>query len=387
MKRVLSLLICLMLGAMSEASAAPAPTGTGMLPLTQVAGGTVLDPVIAGDIVYVPSGRIISAWDYANPAAPVLLASTGTTPTNGVIRGLTRWGNYLYASWQAGDDSGGVAVYSLGDPRHPALVNQFSDYAPEYKSLWTLAAANGYLYLFDSENGIFYGDLGPDPLHPTFTRLLRTPVPYDRSAVAGNRIFVSGTTYSSTPTHICGALDVSMPAAPAFLSNGCGSGDSLELFRSRIQSPLAAAYGLKLSLFDIGDPNNTQVLGALDTEPATDGFLAGNHAYSLGFAGIDIHDITNRSAPVTVGHSPIPTLGANSVTALNNGALMLTSTDRFTRLDVSNPLAPIVVSTVSADRRRGRQRHRPRRRQGGDPAGELRARHRRSAHAGAAGPL
>ena len=176
MKRVLSLLICMMLGAMSEASAAPAPTGTGMLPLTQVAGGTVLDPVIADDIVYIPSGRIISAWDYANPAAPVLLASTGNTPTNGVIRGLTRWGNYLYASWQAGDDSGGVAVYSLGDPRHPALVNQFSDYAPEYKSLWTLAAANGYLYLFDSENGIFYGDLGPDPLHPTFTRLLRTPV-------------------------------------------------------------------------------------------------------------------------------------------------------------------------------------------------------------------
>jgi len=348
MKKVLSLLICLALAPTSEAPAAPAPAGSAALPLTQVAGGAVLDPVVAGDLVYVPSGRIVSTWDYADPAAPRLLASTGDAPANGLIRGLTRWGDYLYASWQAGDDSGGVAVYSLRDPRRPALVNQFDDYAtPAFKALWTLAAANGYLYLFDAENGIYFGDLGPDPLHPTFTRLVRTPVPYSRSTVVGNRVFVSGTTLSATPMHACSVLDASTPGAPAFLGGGCGSGDSLELFRSRIQPPLAAAYGLKLSLFDITDPANTLVLGAIDTPPATDGFVAGSHAYSLGFAGIDIHDIADPAAPATVGHSPIPTLGADSVTALENGALVLTSTDRFMRLDVSDPLAPVALSTAT----------------------------------------
>lgn len=331
------------------APSVPAATrGSDPLPLTLVAGGPVLDPVIAGDLVYIPSGRIVSTWDYSNPAAPRRLAATGGTPTSGMIRGLTRSGDYLYASWQAGDDSGGVAVYSLRNPQRPELVNQFSDYAaPSYKSLWTLAAANGYLYLFDNENGIYYGDLAPDPLHPAFTRLLRTPVPYARSQVDGNRIFASGTTNSAEPLHACVILDVTTPAAPAFSDAGCGGGDSLELFRSRIQPPLAAAYGLKLSLFDVSDPDQTVIQGAIETPPATDGFVSGDHAYSLGFAGIDIHDIADRMAPTTVGHSTLPTLGAESVTALAQGALLLTSTDRFTRIDVSDPLEPVAVSTAT----------------------------------------
>lgn len=340
--------------AVASAVAAVAPSvpaatrGSDPLPLTLVAGGAVLDPVVAGDLVYIPSGRIVSTWDYSNPAAPRRLAATGETPTDGAIRGLTRWGDYLYASWQAGDDSGGVAVYSLRNPQRPELVNQFSDYAePSYKSLWTLAAANGYLYLFDNENGIYYGDLAPDPLHPSFTRLLRTPVPYERSSVAGDRLFASGTTNSAEPLHACIVLDVTDPGAPVFSSAGCGGGDSLELFRSRIQLPLSVAYGLKLSLFDVSDPSQTTVLGAIDTPPAMDGFVAGDHAYSLGFAGIDIHDISDPLAPVTVGHSTLPTLGASSVTALGQGALLLTSTDRFTQLDVTDPLHPAAVGTAT----------------------------------------
>lgn len=346
----LNLLVLAVAGAVA-AFAPPvsaASRGSDALPLTLVAGGTVLDPVVAGDLVYIPSGRVVSTWDYSDPAAPRPLAATGDAPANGVIRGLTRWGDYLYASWQAGDDSGGVAVYSLRDPRRPELVNQFSDYAaPSYKSLWTLAAANGYLYLFDNENGIYYGDLAPDPLHPSFTRLLRTPVPYSRSQAVGDRVFASGTTNSADPLHACIALDVSVPGAPVLSGAGCGSGDSLELFRSRIQPPLAAAYGLKLSLFDVSDPATTVALGAIDTPPAMDGFVSGDHAYSLGFAGIDIHDISDRNAPATVGHSTLPTLGADSVTPLEQGALLLTSTDRFTRIDVSDPLAPVALSTVA----------------------------------------
>lgn len=322
--------------------------GADPLPLTQVAGGNMLDPVVAGDLVYIPSGRIVTTWDYSDPAAPRRIAATGGTPTHGAIRGLTRWGSYLYASWQAGDDTGGVAVYSLQDPRSPVLVNQFSDYtAPGFKSLWTVAAANGYLFLFDNENGIYYGDLAPDPVHPTFTRLVRTPVPYERSAVVGNRIFASGTTNSGDPLHVCVVLDATTPGAPTFANTGCGNGDALELFRSRIQPPLAAAYGLKLSLFDVSDPTQTITLGAIETPPATDGFIHGNHAYSLGFAGIDIHDISDRAAPVTVGHSTLPTLGADSVTPLAQGALLLTSTDRITRIDVTDPLVPAAVSTAT----------------------------------------
>lgn len=348
MKTTPLLLICLLLGAGSQTHATAAvPSGTGPLPLTEVLGGSVLDPVILGDLVHVPSGRIVSTWDYSDPAAPVLLGSTSRTPVNGVIRGLTHWGDYLYASWQSPDDSGGVAVYSLRDPRRPELVNQFSDYAPSFKVLWTLAAANGYLYLFDAENGIYYGDLDADPLHPTFTRLQHTPVPYDRSTLIGDQLYISGSTFDSVPVRVCHVLDVTTPSAPVLMPGNCGNGDPIDLFRHRPQLPLMAAFGVKLSLFDLANPNGGQALASIDIEPATDGFIAGQYAYSLGFAGIDIHDISNPQAPVTVAHSTIPTLGADSVTPIPGGALVLTSTDRFTGLDVSNPLQPVAVASVT----------------------------------------
>ncbi|WP_440222613.1 LVIVD repeat-containing protein [Dokdonella sp. MW10] len=348
MKKLLPLLITAMLGAVPAAQAAP--VGTGELPFAGVHGGALQDPVVDGTRVHVPSGRIVSTWDYTDPAAPVLLGSTAMTPADGQIRGLTKWGDHLYASWQAGDDTGGVAVYTLGSDGVPVLANQFSDYTfSSYKNLWTLAAANGYLYIFDAENGIYFGDLAANPLHPTFTRLLRTPVPYARSQVAGNRIFVTGKTVSSEPVHVCTMLDVTTPSAPQFiLASDCGNGDQIDNFRSRVQLPYVAAFGAKFSLYDVTDPQATQALGRIDTDAATDGFLFGNYAYGLGFAEIAIHDIGNPMVPVTVGYSPIMTLGADSVTPVEDGALVLTSTDRFVRLDVSkDPLSPMETSVAT----------------------------------------
>ncbi len=346
MKKVVSLWLLVLFGFADAGYAAS--SGAGELPLAGVHGGALQDPVIAGDRVHIPSGRIITTWDYSDPTTPTVVSSTALTPASGVIRGLTRWGDYLYASWQAGDDTGGVAVYSLRNPSRPELVNEFSDYAPSMKNLWTLAAANGYLYLFDAENGIYFGDLAPDPLHPTFERLLRTPVPYARSQVDGDYLYVSGTTITSEPIHVCSIIDVRTPAAPAFLTSDCGNGSQPEHFRSRIQSPYAAIFGLKFNLYDISDPSAPLALGSIDTDPATDGFIAGNHAYSLGFAEIAIHDISNPTAPETVSYSPVPTLGADSVTPLEGGALVLTSTDRFIRLDVATkPIEPVEVSVAT----------------------------------------
>jgi len=346
MKKVVSLCLLALLGFADAGHAAP--SGVGELALAGVHGGALQDPVIAGDLVHIPSGRIVTTWDYSDPAAPAVVSSTALTPASGVIRGLTRWGDYLYASWQAGDDTGGVAVYSLRTPSRPELVGEFSDYAPSMKNLWTLAAANGYLYLFDAENGIYYGDLGPDPLHPTFQRLLRTPVPYARSQVDGDYLYVSGTTNTSDPIHVCSIIDVTTPAAPAFLDSDCGNGSQPEHFRSRIQSPYAAIFGLTFNLYDISNPAAPQALGSIDTDPATDGFIAGNYAYSLGFADIAIHDISNPMTPKTIGYSPVSTLGADSVTPVEGGALVLTSTDRFVRLDVAKtPIDPLEVSVAT----------------------------------------
>lgn len=318
---------------------------TDTLPLTRVLGGALKDPVLSGDYAYIPSGRVINTWNYADPAAPHQVAATAVA--NGVIQGLTRWGDYLYASWQRGDDNAGIAVYSLADPAKPMLVNQFDDYTPSsLKLLWTVAAANGYLYLFDQENGIYFGDLGANPQHPTFTRLQRTPITYDRSYVEGNYVYVSGTTTQADPRHVCAIFDVSNPSSPVG-AGGCGGGVTPDHFRSRVRPPLAVDFGLQLALVDVTDPHNAVPLGSVESAPATDGFLYGDRAYTVGFAGIDMYDISNRSAPVLAGHSPIPTLGTDSVSMFDDNVLLLTSTDRFARLKLSATNAPSVVSSVT----------------------------------------
>lgn len=347
----------LALGASAAAAAAPriytplASTGTNgttTLPLTDIAGGGLVDPVISGDLIYIAAGRVLTTWDYADQTAPVRLADTAATPTHGLVRGLTRWGDHLYASWQAADDTGGVAVYSLADPRNPVLVNSFSDYSFNgYKQLWTLAAANGYLYLFDRENGFFYGDLGANPTHPTFTRYARWNATYDRAQVIGDTLFVSGRTSTLGEPHVCSSIDVSDPGNPIPLDACSRPGaDHVDFFRSRVQLPMSVTFGAKLSLFDLSDLTQPVELASIDNDASRDGFIAGNHVYGLGFVGIDIHDITDPTAPTFAAHSDIFTLGAASVTPVEDGALVLTSTDRFTWLDVTDPLAPVEKSVA-----------------------------------------
>lgn len=320
-------------------------------------GGQLRDPVVSGDYVYVPGGRIVSTWNYADPAAPRRLATTGAQPAMGVISGLTRWGDYLYASWYSGSDNSGIAVYSLADPANPALVNQFDDYpAFTLKNLWAVSVANGYLYAFDRENGLFYGDLLADPLHPTMQHV-EMPfggMTYYEGAVAhGSRVYASGFSgMLDVQWHFCASYDVTAPTNPT-ATNDCGGGERPWFARSRVQPPYSLAFGLdNVALFDIADPAATVALGRLDSVYAVDGFMSGDYVYALGYDGIDVIDYRDRMNPVLAGHSPIQLPGTpdifagTSVTAYEQGALVLDGADRFVRLDVSTPTEPRLASEV-----------------------------------------
>lgn len=332
--------------------AASAGANEGGLALTRVFGGLLRDPVVAGDYVYVPGGRSFSAWNYADPAAPVFVAEADL-PTGGIITGLTRWGNFLYASWYVSDDAG-VAVYSIADPARPTLVNQFSDYFSDpYKRMWSIAATNGYLYLFDQENGIFRADLGPNPIHPgDFVRTVSevSGIDYDRAVVHGNFLYASGPiSFTASPLYTCAIYDVSIPGGLTPGNGGCGAGPHPAFFSARIRPPYAATFGLEnFTLTDIADPANPATLGSTDAITAMDGFLHGDHAYGLGWIGIDILDVSNPAQPTLAAHSPLSLLGVAAMTQRDDGALVLTNTDRFVRLDVATtPLAPRVVSDVT----------------------------------------
>src|SRR3546814_19387048 len=85
------------------------------LSLALVRGGAVAaDPVVAGDRVYIPTGRVVATWDYTDPSAPIRVAISA--PADGAINGIARHGDYLYASWRGYDGSAGVSTWSLADP-------------------------------------------------------------------------------------------------------------------------------------------------------------------------------------------------------------------------------------------------------------------------------
>lgn len=341
------------------AGAAPSnPSAEPPLSFKRALGGQLRDPVVSGDYVYVPGGRILSTWNYADPTAPRLASTTGAQPAQGVISGLARWGEYLYASWYSGSDNSGIAVYSLADPARPVLVNQFDDYpAFTTKHLWTVSAANGHLYAFDRENGLFYGDLVADPLHPAMLpqELPFAGVVYYEGAVAhGDRVYASGWSGMFDPImHFCATYDVSTPSDPTPLGDGCGSGERPAFSRSRVQPPYSLAFGLNnVALFDIADPVGAVALGRLDSVSAVDGFMSGDYVYALGYDGIDVIDYRDRAHPVLAAHAPIQLpatpdqFAGSSVTPHGQGALVLDATDRFVRLDVSAPTAPRVASEV-----------------------------------------
>lgn len=311
------------------------------LELSAVLGGKPERPVVSGTRVYVPSGRVITTWSHADPANPVLLATT-KQPTSGRIVALARLGGYLYAGWTHADDNSGVAVYSLANPERPVLVDEIDDYAEGIKILQNLVAANGYLYLFDSEQGIFYGSVA-SPEQPVFTHAENAPLFYDSAVAHGDYIYARFVNWSSQAGF--SVFDVSDPEQPTGVS-GVGGFIGPQLFDIDVAPPLVAGFGYELNLFDASDPADVTTRGQIATPPATLGALVGDHAWSFGFDGLDVWDISDLDNPVAAGHADIDLLGASAVARVGERPLVVTRTDRIVSLDASDPSRPDVAGTA-----------------------------------------
>src|SRR3546814_19363283 len=100
------------------------------LSLSLVRGGAVAaDPVVAGDRVYIPTGRVVATWDYTDPSAPNRVAISA--PAHGAINGIAPHGDYLYARWRSYEGNAGVPTWYQADPHQPAPVPQRKEHPPQ----------------------------------------------------------------------------------------------------------------------------------------------------------------------------------------------------------------------------------------------------------------
>ena len=311
------------------------------LSLSLLRGGSVdADPVVAGHRVYIPTGRVIATWSYADPGAPI--RESTSAPADGAINGLARHGDYLYASWRGYDGSAGVATWSLADPDHPELVEQSEDYFDaDNKFLIGLVVANDHLYLFDNNHGVFVSGLA-DPTVLEFTATGVGAGQYTRITSSGNSIFATGRNFIGST--VLDVYDASTPELPVLAASNAV--DGLDNFSFAPEPGFVLGTGNQLTLYDLDANGQLTKRGWLDIPPALTGVRVGDHAYTFGWgAGLDAWNVSDIDGPVEAGHYDIDAFTARRVVRSGDLLLIPTDTDLLQAVDVSTPDAPARTST------------------------------------------
>ncbi|HKX99598.1 MAG TPA: hypothetical protein VJL86_07755 [Steroidobacteraceae bacterium] len=338
-QRCLAVLLAGLLSACSDSDSGGDPPSPEPMVLTRVMGGQLADLVVSGQFAYVATGRVIATWDFSDTRAPTQVGAVAQ-PAGGLITGLALHGDHLYASWRTGDDTSGVAIYSLADPAQPAFVSEALMDA-DFSHAGAIAAANGHLFVFDSENGIWVSSLAEPEALGFSTDGTGLGGAFDRTFVDGNLIHVFGRSFIGSA--VLTTYDVTTPGTPQELQTFFG--DGIDIFDLRFDAPFAVGFGAKLSVLDLSNPDVVVPRGSADTLAMT-GIVNATNAYGLGFEGLDVWDIADPDNPAQVDSLDIETFGAAATATVDGGALMLTTTDRFVFLDTSTPLAPAVAGSA-----------------------------------------
>jgi hypothetical protein len=308
------------------------------------AGGGALSPPVAHDgYLYVGTGATLSVWNMADPANPVYAGRSVDAPAAGPIRALTMVGDYLYAAWNTPSDTGGLIVYSLTDPAHPAVVATIDDYiASDFKRPSGLAASGNYVYLGDADNGLVVLD-ATDPLNPTFVGTVDGVFEFDAMAAFGDTLLATGTSFIGGRN--VDVIDLTDPAAPVLA--GQTSLDGTTVLRAVLTDGYALGVGIELQVYDLSDPSNIQEVFSTSIDEATQAIRSGNTLYLVGASGIQVWDFTTPSAPALLRTVAMDAFLPDQVIDAPFGPVVLTHTDRGLVLDVADPQNPTLASSFT----------------------------------------
>jgi len=308
------------------------------------AGGGALSPPVARDgYLYVGTGATLSVWNMADPAHPVYAGRSADAPAHGPIRALTMVGEYLYAAWNTPSDTGGLIVYSLTDPAHPAVVATVDDYiASDFKRPSGLAASGNYVYVGDADNGLVVLD-ATDPLNPSFVGTVDGVFEFDAMATFGNTLLATGTSFIGGRN--VDVIDLSNPAAPVLA--GQTSLDGGTVLRAVLTDGYAIGVGIELQVYDLSDPSNIQEIFSTSIDEATQAIRDGDTLYLVGASGIQVWDFTTPSAPSLVRTVAMDAFLPDQVIDAPFGPVILTHTDRGLVLDVADPQNPALASAFN----------------------------------------
>ncbi len=250
-------------------------------------------------------------------------------------------GDYLYAAWNTPSDTGGLTVYSLDDPAHPAVVAEIDDYIEsDFKRPSGLAASGNYVYVGDADNGLVVLD-ATDPLHPANLGLVDGVFEFDAMATFGSTLLATGTSFIGGRN--VDVIDLTDPAAPVLA--GQTSLDGSTVLRAVLTDGYAIGVGIELQVYDLSDPTNIQEVFSTAIDEATQAIRDGDTLYLVGASGIQVWDFTTPSAPTLIRTVAMDAFLPDQVVDAPFGPVILTHTDHGLVLGTADPQNPTLAST------------------------------------------
>lgn len=305
------------------------------------------DVAVAGNYAYIAGGNYdkggLRIVDVSNPSAPV---EVGFYDTPGYASGVVVNGNMAYIA----DGASGLRVVDISNPAAPVEVGFYD--IPKYTN--NLVVIGDLAYITDFNDGLRVIDVS-DPLTLVEVGFYNTPGEALSAAVLENDAYIVG-------SKKLWVVDASNPVAPVVISECDIMPEEGWGLRSIALSGNYAYVGADdLWIIDMSDLTVPAVIGFLDMRgDVKDIAVAGNYAYvATELEGVEVVDVSNPAAPVTVGTEDKPAgvaFGvAFGVTVSRDYAYVALAGSRegyimnrdkrlgLRVVDVSNPIAPAEV--------------------------------------------
>ena len=271
---------------------------------------------------------------------------------------------WLVLPWAPEDGGGGVSIFEFSDPCAPVKVGEaYSALMRESHTLAIAEVGERTILAVDAHHdgdrgGIGFWDL-TDPTAPVWLSDLELPgyhypVAYFRVALStfwqGDILWVSAGFLGVF------AVDVSDPAAPVILSQWTETAFMAGSFHVIGNLALASSASLsRTMLWDVGDPDNWQLLSAWDVadeEGDPLGYYFANVGGHYAFfarktegGGPVVYDIADPTDPVRVGAGASPD-GDGGYVSRHHDVLFQGESNFGARYDFTDPTNPVEVARI-----------------------------------------
>lgn len=303
--------------------------------------GTARSVAISNDIAYIADRMWgISVFDVSDPAN--MQQISGLVPA--LAYGITISNDFAYVTLPGSYDSipqprSGVHIIDISDPAHPSNISEYT--TPRNISKVTLDKSLNYYHNYAY---VLIEDAGLRIIDITDSENMREVGQFNINYLAADLVVNNGIAYLLSGWREIVILDVSDPLQPTEISTIETQNTVKIAFDSGF---LYLADVNELRIFDVSDLNNPHQLGScqIDDWPINIK-VRGDYVFlTLGFSGLNIVDVSDRSNPQIVGrYNENPMFITDiGIRMFSNHAFLGTQTEGITVIDISDPTEPQFV--------------------------------------------